>query len=184
MTIKERNKKIIDLRTKRFTLQEIGDRFGITRERVRQIEVILLKRTTTKNGKPLRQISFSTDPLPIEKLKILTKRKRNAEGMEKIKYNIDGGGRNFIREIVRARDKYTCQDCGKKWKVGQRRLDVHHLDKDQEGRSKEKGVIARDKKNLHRMITLCHKCHYNRPEHRVKSKEFSEIHKNVLLKSS
>ena len=38
-------------------------------------------------------------------------------------------GIDFIREKVRARDGYRCQESGKQWEPGQRRLDVHHLDK-------------------------------------------------------
>lgn len=71
------------------------------------------------------------------------------------------GGRGFIRELVRIRDKHTCQKCGKKWQEGKRRFDVHHIDSCNEGKSHRKGVVNFDKKNFNRMITLCHKCHLN-----------------------
>lgn len=36
-------------------------------------------------------------------------------------------GRDLNREKARFRDSHTCQDCNKKWVVGKRRLDCHHL---------------------------------------------------------
>ena len=38
-----------------------------------------------------------------------------------------GDSRSRLRELIRIRDKRTCQACGKKWKTGERRLDIHHL---------------------------------------------------------
>jgi hypothetical protein len=70
-----------------------------------------------------------------------------------------GNGMKAIRELVRIRDGHTCQKCFRHWKPGARRFDVHHMDADQEGRSHEKGVVARDKASMARMITLCHPCH-------------------------
>lgn len=81
-----------------------------------------------------------------------------------------GGGRNLVREKVRIRDKYTCQKCDKKWEKGQRRFDVHHTDESLEGRSKERGIIKLDKANTDKMITLCHKCHFNTDSVRAKIK--------------
>lgn len=96
-------------------------------------------------------------------------------------------GRDGVRALVRARDNYTCQDCGvvrtrdfveefnsnlpkgvAKGKI--KSLDVHHLD----------GLCGKLSKGydsaemLPKLITLCHSCHFNRPEHRVKSKEYAE----------
>jgi len=51
------------------------------------------------------------------------------------------------------RDRYTCQLCWKKWKKGQRRLDVHHIFGDPEDTKKVRG-------NTKEQITLCHKCHF------------------------
>jgi hypothetical protein len=71
-------------------------------------------------------------------------------------------GRDITREKVRARDNWTCQTCGKKWKEGTRRFDVHHIDC-----KKEKSRKREDyQKEQHNMTTLCHKCHMNLPEHR------------------
>lgn len=71
-------------------------------------------------------------------------------------------GRELTRERIRERDKHTCQTCGKKWKEGMRRFDVHHKDcvKD---KTKQYDNYEKEKDNL---ITLCHKCHLNLPEHR------------------
>lgn len=95
------------------------------------------------------------------------------------KYKKTLQGRDFVRETVRKRDKHTCQNkkCGKKWIIGQRRFDVHHLNgmcgKKSRGYDKISEIIG--------LITLCHKCHYNRPEHRCKSKTFR---KNLTKKES
>jgi 5-methylcytosine-specific restriction endonuclease McrA len=70
---------------------------------------------------------------------------------------LPAGTRDRVRELVRIRDHRTCQLCGRKWKKGERRLDVHHLDEEQESTVDVKW----DRENLHRMITLCHKCHLN-----------------------
>ena len=78
-------------------------------------------------------------------------------------------GRDYTRELVRIRDKHTCKDCGKKWVVGKRRFDIHHL----------KGLCGKKSKgydNVNKikyLITLCHKCHFNRPEHKVKTRKFA-----------
>ena len=72
------------------------------------------------------------------------------------------------RERVRKRDNYTCQKCGKVWETGQRRFDIHHIDCD------NKKTRQYDKVNeMSNMITLCHKCHLNLPEHRESMKSKS-----------
>lgn len=79
-------------------------------------------------------------------------------------------GMDRTRQIVRLRDKNTCQSCGKVWVQGTRRFDVHHLDGlcGKLSRSYDKAS------SIGRLITLCHRCHLNLPE--VKEK--------MLLKSS
>lgn len=79
---------------------------------------------------------------------------------EYIKY-----GRDRVRERVRTRDNHKCQDCGKDWKENERRFDVHHLNGMCGKLSRSYDRIA----NLATMITLCHKCHFNRPEHKTKT---------------
>lgn len=74
---------------------------------------------------------------------------------------LPSGSRDRVRELVRIRDKRTCRSCGLQWKKGMRRLDVHHLDEDREGKSAQQGSATWDREHLHRMITLCHKCHLN-----------------------
>lgn len=95
------------------------------------------------------------------------------------------GGTDFIREKVRIRDKHTCQCCGKKWKKGMRRFDVHHQDEDFEGLkgnskkgipSRNKGVYEYDKNNFDKLITYCHKCHMNLDS--VKRKMVEKVNKN------
>ena len=66
------------------------------------------------------------------------------------------GGRDIFRETIRVRDKHTCRGCGKKWKEGQRRLDIHHKDLDSR---KTKGELGCSNNQYSNLITLCHKCH-------------------------
>jgi len=72
------------------------------------------------------------------------------------------GSRERVRELIRIRDNHTCQICGKVWKEGQRRFDVHHKDCIKE-KTKQCDNYEIEKDNL---ITLCHKCHLNLPEHK------------------
>lgn len=73
-------------------------------------------------------------------------------------------GRDMVREMARNRDKHTCQDCGKKWREGIRRFDVHHLNGLCGKRSRKYDKVA----SIKALVTLCHKCHFNRPEHTVR----------------
>ena len=73
------------------------------------------------------------------------------------------GGRDRNRELIRIRDDHTCQLCGKKWEEGQRRLDVHHIDCEKE----KTRQVDNLEKEQHNLVTLCHKCHLNLPEHRA-----------------
>lgn len=73
-------------------------------------------------------------------------------------------GRDLVREKVRQRDDYTCQDCGSIRtpksciKFNKKNFDVHHIN----------GLCGKRTKGYDRLsemsglITLCHKCHYNR----------------------
>lgn len=83
----------------------------------------------------------------------------NEEDLLEIFFGFDGlksSGRNRTREIVRIRDKHTCQICGAIWKGG-RKFDVHHIDCDKR-KTKQYDNLDKEKNN---MITLCHKCHCN-----------------------
>lgn len=66
-----------------------------------------------------------------------------------------------VKELVRIRDKRTCQECKLKWKYGMRRLDVHHLDENKQSTSRLRMQHKWDFENMDRLITLCHKCHFN-----------------------
>lgn len=85
-------------------------------------------------------------------------------------------GRDMVRFIVRRRDNFTCQDCGKvrtpkmSKKLGKRQFDVHHLNGLCGKKSRGYDKIS----EIDTLITLCHKCHYNRAEHRCKSKSFGK----------
>src|SRR3990167_2052915 len=88
-------------------------------------------------------------------------------------------GRDYLRELIRIRNKHICQICKKKWKKGNRRFDVHHLNKKFEGWDSPKknpngnktGIYKNDKDNFNKMITLCHKCHLNLPHVRKSMSE-------------
>jgi 5-methylcytosine-specific restriction endonuclease McrA len=95
----------------------------------------------------------------IEKIKII-KSKKEKEIKKYLHKKIEG--RERTRELIRIRDNYTCQICGKVWIEGQRRFDVHHKDCVKE-KTKQYDKYEIEKDNL---ITLCHKCHLNLPEHR------------------
>lgn len=86
-------------------------------------------------------------------------------------------GRDLVREQVRIRDNHTCQDCKKIWVNGKRRFDVHHLN----GLCGKKSKGYDNTKSMDGLITVCHKCHYNRPEHRCKTKEFRKSVSNGHL---
>jgi len=102
----------------------------------------------------------------------------------KIKYKIkkknknpfsSHGGRDLVREKIRIRDNHTCQICNKKWESGQRRFDVHHKDCDKE-KTRQYDNYEKEKNN---MITLCHKCHLNLPQHRKKMMGKRTVDKSV-----
>lgn len=96
---------------------------------------------------------------PIEH-KLLSLKKRELLGLP-LDMDSKNGGREAINSLVRSRDNHTCQKCGKIWKDGMRRFDVHHTDEDYDGKSRTKGILKYNKENLDKLITLCHHCHMN-----------------------
>jgi len=54
---------------------------------------------------------------------------------------------NKLREQIRKRDNYTCQECGKHQKELKRKLSVHHIDYNKKNNS------------IFNLISLCLKCH-------------------------
>ena len=71
-------------------------------------------------------------------------------------------GRDWKREQIRKYFSFTCQNCGRIWKLGERKFDVHHFGRGSlDSRKYDTGKIDPE------MVTLlCHKCHLNLPEHR------------------
>lgn len=155
----ERNKEIYKLRESGLTLQEVGNKFSITRERVRQI----CYRLSPAGLIQIRKIGIEKE----YQRKWLEERFSSIPNFNFEKSNIavltgmKSGGRDRYRELVRVRDNHTCQACFKVWEKGQRRFDVHHLDEKMEGKSHLRGASEYDANNLNKMITLCHKCHLN-----------------------
>ena len=78
-------------------------------------------------------------------------------------------GRDHTRELVRHRDNYTCQTCKKVWVPGMRRFDVHHL----HGVCGQKSLSYDHKRDIKNLLTLCHKCHFNHPQHTIKGRKLS-----------
>jgi 5-methylcytosine-specific restriction endonuclease McrA len=117
--------------------------------------------------------SPSSRPAAATELKILTKRKRDALGIPE-SFSPGSGGRDHVHELARCRDNHTCQKCGKVWVLGMRRLDVHHMDEEMDGKSRSKGILKYNRENLDKLITLCHKCHLNLE---VSRKRMSNGHK-------
>ena len=127
---------IKDLRKKGFAYERIGMLLGVSRQRIHQLH----KGYSTK-------VKLS----PITKLpnKLATvSKKLDTNG-------ILDHGRDFTREAVRRRDGYRCQICLRKWKEGERRFDIHHLN----GLCGKKSKSYDQIKDAPGLITLCHKCH-------------------------
>lgn len=72
-------------------------------------------------------------------------------------------GYHATLRAVRERDNHTCQKCGRIWKEGERRFDVHHLN-EYEGKNKKFRIDHK----IDELITLCHTCHMNLPHIRKK----------------
>ena len=67
-------------------------------------------------------------------------------------------GRDRVREMVRHRDHYTCQECGRVWNRTMRRFDVHHLN----GLCGKKSRGYDSVGETDGLTTLCHKCHMSK----------------------
>lgn len=76
-------------------------------------------------------------------------------------------GRDYVRMKVRIRDNFTCQVCGdvrtpeETFHTGARLFDIHHLH----------GMCGKNSRgydrlsDIDKLITVCHRCHFNHPEH-------------------
>ncbi len=133
--------------------RKISKIYGLTKERIRQI--IRYEPTPKKEIDEKIYKSWLREGADYEHYNNLVHLKKEIGKV------IKEGSRDQVREMVRLRDNHTCQMCLKKWEVGKRRFDVHHLDSELEGKSKERGASDTDRRNLHRLITLCHKCHFS-----------------------
>lgn len=103
-----------------------------------------------------------------------------------------GNGRELTRMMARIRDNFTCQDCGavrtprevfknnakKKTLKGRIKLfDVHHTNGDCGKKSRGYDSVE----DLSILVTLCHKCHFNRPEHATKRNSIKDNQTPVLV---
>lgn len=89
----------------------------------------------------------------------------------------DMAGIDRTRAIVRYRDNYQCQDCGAirtpemSKEQAKKQFDVHHLN----------GLCGKMSKSYDKvdsidgLITLCHRCHFNRPEHKSNKKVINNL---------
>lgn len=156
----KRYRRMVELREIGATYSEIAEIYGITRQ------AVFLR---LKKGLP-RRASYEKGIL-------------GKSGLGHLK------GRERARMLVRIRDNFTCQDCGDvrtydevssknahspslKGKI--KLFDVHHTN----GMCGKKSRSYDATDDLSGMITLCHKCHYNRPEHRVQDASFGEAVSN------
>lgn len=57
------------------------------------------------------------------------------------------GNTGKLKEQIRFRDNYTCQECAKVWEIGKIKFDVHHID------------YNKCNHNPWNRITLCNSCH-------------------------
>lgn len=143
----ERWRKMAKLAKLGISKAEIGRRLNVSRQRVFQV----LERGKPK---PPRGISPGQEHM--------------------IKWGISG--RDVTREFVRIRDKFTCQKCGDQrtreqaQSLSKKIHDVHHLN----GLCGKKSRKYDSVKNLDGLVTLCHKCHFNQPEHRCKSEAWKK----------
>jgi len=149
-----RYKKIIKLRNSGKTMREIGLVFGVSHQAI-SLRII--------RGMP-------------------KERPRSPYAHKNMKQH----GRELVRGYVRFRDNFTCQGCGDirtpemSKKKNRRQFDVHHL----EGLCGKKSRGYDKVSDMGKLITLCHKCHFNRPEHRVKSVQFRKRCKKAHKKLS
>lgn len=141
----ERKKIVLSMLKRGSSYQTIGDFLGISRQRVHQLVI--------------RYSDNKKNTLQIDESKLLTLKQTVTFDESSISPDIRRYSR--LKELIRARDNFTCQICGKIWKPGTRRFDIHHLDQEKENIPYSKEKYLWDKSNTDRMVTLCRKCHQN-----------------------
>ena len=147
--MKDRKTLIVEMRRKRMTYRRIGDLLGISYQRVQQIDTGYVSPKRRQPPKHLPPIQLGSLPSV-------------AHGQIAKLTGMKAGSRDRIRELIRIRDKHTCQICLAKWKKGKRRFDVHHMTEEYEsGSNRGIPVAEMDRTQIDQMITLCHKCHLN-----------------------
>lgn len=153
----DRTEKILQLRKNGLSLKKIGYLVGLSCEMVRQI--ILNPKPKIKEFKCIfcKKIFSATDGNGVRRF------------CGECSKNYSCKGREFTRTLVRIRDNFTCQDCGlvrtptMAKELNKRLFDIHHFNE-----CGKKSRSYDSVKDLSGMITLCHKCHYNRAEHTTK----------------
>ncbi len=168
--IKKRKQIIRKLKNKRFTYQYIGNLLQISRQRVCQIDKMNVGEIINKRKNKVRK---KENKIKEREQQIQKKETDIKNGLKPNTQGIKLQGASFIREAVRGRDNHTCQICGKKWVKGKRRFDIHHIDCNKE-KSRKYDNWEKEREN---MITLCHRCHMNLPEHR---KSMSKKYRRVI----
>ena len=147
----KRYKEIMLMRKDRWRLREIGEHFGITRQRIFRI---------IKDGEP--KLVLYTVGETVSSVRPVSIFKQNGI--------LEPEGKDRTRMLVRIRDKFTCQYCGKVRtyedckKTGLYMFDVHHLN----GLCGKKSLKYDKVSEIDGLITLCHKCHFNHPEHSLR----------------
>ena len=140
-----RNQQIKQLHSEGKTYKQISSIFGITPQRIYQIV------------RDIKDSDYKEHIYCVICKKEIIAKRRNKYCQNHL-YLGQMHGRDSLREKVRIRDNFTCQDCGKIWKRGTRRLDVHHED-----RELESNRTYQASKDINGLITLCHKCHLSLP---------------------
>ena len=98
---------------------------------------------------------------------------------DKLSRAMNKSGRDYPRELARQRDKRTCQICEKKWVVGQRRFDIHHI-----VGCGTKSLDYDRIETLDNLITYCHKCHLGLHSVRQKIANKTGMQKHAKHKNS
>ena len=154
--------------------REIGNEIGVSKVRVMQILMDGKPKerlVTERGGYVNKDLSICTNKLTGERMTLT----HHCElyGFE---------GRDYPREKVRVAYGHTCQGCGVfrhpsmlDKKEGQKSLDIHHIGGLCGKKSRKYDRVC----DLTKMIPLCHKCHFNHPEHRMAKTKYKKVNKKM-----